>query len=500
MIASTTAGKVQGIERDGVVQLRGIPFARAERFGAPQPAEEWTDVRECAAFGSIAPQNPSPLETMLGAGSAPTSEDCLSLNVFTPALDDAARPVLVWIHGGGFTAGAGSIPWYSGSRLARQGEVVVVTINYRLGSFGFLDVEPLLGPDFAGSGNNGIRDQIAALHWVRDNIAGFGGDPGKVTVFGESAGGMSVATLLGTPDAAGLFRSAIAQSGAAEVVLAPDAAATIAERFVAETGLTAATAGELLTLPMQALLDAQQSLSTKLAKEGEHFLPFAPVVDGTVLPEPPLNAIRRGSAAGVSLLTGTTSDEWNLFHVMARANGRMDDDGLRRRVKRAVGAELADELIATYRAGRPDQSADDLWCAMATDRVFRVPCTRLAEAQSAHQPATFVYEFSYRSTAFGGDMGACHAIDVPFVFDNVDRRGVEFLLGGVDDRARELSHVTSRAWTAMATNGSPHHDELPDWPAYTPTSRNVMELGVTRTVHDAPRDAERAVWPIPATS
>jgi para-nitrobenzyl esterase len=236
-------------------------------------------------------------------------------------------------------------------------------------------------------------------------------------------------------------------------------------------------------------------LSTKLAREAEILLPFGPVVEPTALPEHPLTAVRNGASADVRLLTGTTSDEWNLFHVMARASGEMDEDGLRRRVVGAIGAEHADEVIATYRAGRPDLSPDDLWCAMATDRVFRAPCAHLAEAHSAHQPDTYVYEFSYRSSAFNGDMGACHAIDVPFVFDNVDRRGVDFLLGGVDDRVRELSRVTSKAWLAMATNGSPQHDELPEWPAYSASSRDVMELGLQRTVHHDPRSAEREAWP-----
>jgi hypothetical protein len=303
---------------------------------------------------------------------------------------------------------------------------------------------------------------------------------------------------MGTPSARGLFRGAIAQSGAAETVLSADAAAQVAERFVAECGVAAGDLDALLALPVQSLLDAQQSLSTKLAKEADLLLPFAPVVEPAVLPVHPLAAIRSGSGKGVHLLTGTTADEWNLFHVMSKANGAMDDAGLRRRVVHAIGEERADAVIETYRAGRPGESADDLWCAMATDRVFRAPCAHLAEAQAEHEPDTYVYEFTFRSTAFGGNMGACHAIDVPFVFDNVDRRGVEFLLGEIDDGIRQLSRVTSRAWLAMATNGTPQHDELPEWPAYRPDARNVMELGLERVVHDDPRPAERESWPTPA--
>ena len=190
-IASTASGKVQGLEKDGVLQFRGMRFATAARFRAPQPIEPWHDVHDATRFGPILPQNPSGLETMLGkSDETPSDEDALFLNVFTPALDDGARPVMLWIHGGAFTAGAGSIPWYSGSNLARKGDVVVVTVNYRLGVFGFLHVEPLLGSEFAGAANNGIRDQIAAIAWVRENIASFGGDPDNITLFGESAGGM----------------------------------------------------------------------------------------------------------------------------------------------------------------------------------------------------------------------------------------------------------------------------------------------------------------------
>lgn len=490
MIVETKLGKVQGLEKDGVLQLRGIRYARAARFEAPQPVEAWDDVLDASAFGPIAPQNPSPLETMLGAGESPSGEDCLFLNVFTPAADDARRPVLVWIHGGGFTAGAGSIPWYSGARLAAGGDVVVVTVNYRLGALGFLHL-----PDIPGSGNAGLLDQVAALEWVRDNVEQLGGDPSNVTIFGESAGGMSVGTLLGTPAARGLFQQAVAQSGATANVAEADGAHALAERFLHELGIAGGDLDRLRRAPVADLLGAQQSLGAQLLRESTTLrLPFCPVVDGNVLPEHPLAAVRAGAAQGVRLLLGTTKDEFNLFHVMARAAGPMDDEALGRRASFVAGADRAGAAIELYRQGRPGATPDDLFCAMATDVVFRIPAIELAEAQSAQQPDTWMYRFDYRSTAFDGALGACHAIDVPFVFDNLDRRGVDFFLGGIDDGTRAVAHAASRAWLAFARAGDPHHDGLPAWPRYSAEQRSVLAFDRTCTVLDDPDPDERAFW------
>jgi para-nitrobenzyl esterase len=494
-IASTTAGKVQGLEKAGVQQFRSIPFATATRFRPPQPVEPWHDVLDATAFGPILPQNPSGLESMLGKSDAtPMDEDALYLNVFTPSADDRARPVMVWIHGGAFTAGAGSIPWYSGSNLASRGDVVVVTINYRLGVFGFLHLDKVLGAEFDGSGNTGMRDQVAAINWVRENIASFGGDPDNITLFGESAGGMSIATLLGIPGAPDLIRNAIPQSGAAHAVKGADAAGHVTAAMLADLGLRPSSAEALLELPAAQLLAAQESVTAQLTSAGELRLPFSPVVDGVVLPTHPLEAVRAGSAANVHLLAGTTSDEYRLFSLMDRARGPLLEETLTERVARVVGKDRAPDAIAAYRETRPRASADDIWNDFATDWIFRIPATRLAEAQSVNQPDTYAYLFSYKSTAFDGVLGACHAIDVPFAFDNLDRRGVDVLLGGLTDDTHALARATSRAWLAMARNGSPQHEELPDWPRYSEAQRAVMELGVTRQVLDDPGSAERQLW------
>jgi para-nitrobenzyl esterase len=266
VIVDTTCGKVEGLERGGVVQFRGVPYGRAERFRPVETARPWAGVLDATRFGPVAPQRRSPTDVLLGIDKQHASEDCLVLNVFTPGVDEARRPVMVWIHGGGFTNGSGHLPYYNGTKLALHGDVVVVTINYRLGVFGFLRLDHLLGgrdERFAGSANNGLRDQVAALRWVRDNIAGFGGDPGRVTIFGESAGGMSVTSLLATPAAEDLFHGAIAQSGAGENVLTVDEAEQITADVLGRLGLPtgsadgAKTVEQLLGAPIEAVLEAQ---------------------------------------------------------------------------------------------------------------------------------------------------------------------------------------------------------------------------------------------------
>ncbi len=504
MIVDTTAGKVQGLEKRGVRQFRGIPYAVAERFRAPQPVEPWAGVRDGTTFGPIAPQNPSPTEAMLGAQDQPSSEDCLFVNVFTRGLGDEPRPVMVWLHGGAFVAGSGHVVWYDGSNLARDRDVVVVTLNYRLGALGFLHLGHL-DPAFAGSGANGIRDQIAALAWVRDNIAGFGGDPGNVTIFGESAGGMSVGTLLGTPAARGLFHGAVAQSGAAEHSHAPEVAEWVTDGFLDALGLSTASADALLSAPVDEVLRAQAAIESRVQTEhdraggpGVGALTFQPVVDGTVLPSPALDAVRAGGAAGVHLVVGTTADEWNLFHLRDRLSGELTDDKLRGRVARIAG-DRAGDLLDVYRRARPHAGTHDLACAVMTDLVFRQPAIRLAEAQLPHAPRVSMYRFDLASTAMGGALGACHAIEVPFVFDNLDRGGVEMLLGGLDDGARRLADRTARAWGGIAHDGSPAHDDL-DWPAYDLDRRPTCLLDRDVSVVADPEAEIRETWAELSTS
>jgi para-nitrobenzyl esterase len=501
----TRYGKVAGSREDGLEIFRGIPFASPPlgplRFRPPEPPEPWAGVRDATSFGPSAPQNPLP-QAFPGLDVGPQSEDCLYLNVYTPATDDARRPVLVWIHGGAFVIGSGSQDLYDGAPLARRGDAVVVTLNYRLGALGFLHLADLCGHALGTEPNAGILDQIAALEWVREHIARFGGDPDNVTVFGESAGGMSVGTLLGMPAARGLFRRAIPQSGAAHSAHSRDAATTVAERFLAELGLGTAQAQRIREEPVERLLEAQRRLMEQLHNEPLEgaVLTFGPVIDGTVLQEPPIDAIRRGSAGGVDLLVGTTRDEWRLFTPMDPSAMTLDDAGLLRRLERRVpgrdtsGTSHAVRLVEVYRKareGRLGTAAPDLLAALETDRVFRIPAIRLAEAQLAYDARVFAYLVTWESPLLGGMLGACHAIELPFVFGTTGHAEL-FVGSGPDVRALE-SHVMD-AWLSFARTGDPAHPGLPSWPAYDTGRRATMLLGRECQVSEAPFDAERQAW------
>jgi len=511
MLVSTLSGKVQGFEKDGAVQFRGVPYAAPPtgqlRFKAPAPTVPWDDVLDCTAHRASATQDVGGMEAFLGGSGSriPTSEDCLYLNVFTPAADDAARPVMVWIHGGAFVSGSGSVPWYNGARLAVGGDVVVVTIIYRLGAWGFLHLEHLLGDAFAGSGNNGILDQVAALEWVRDNIAAFGGDPSKVTIFGESAGGMSVGTLLGLPAAKGLFKGAIAQSGAARNVLKREAAEANALVLLEHVGLDAAHARDLLEVPTDRLLEAQQAMvgtntSFDTATTSGLALRLVPVVDDMVVPEAPIKAVSNGSADGVAVLTGTTHDECTLFLLMAQASGDLPDGKLEARCERIFGAGRGREAVERYRSAAATAAGSagsngDVWCAVLTDQVFRLPSIRLAETLAARgQSDTWMYRFDQPSKAFGGALRACHAVEIPFVFDNLHRRGVEQFIGPVTDEVQALARAMSRAWLAFAHHGDPNHEGLPDWPRYDAEQRATMLFDTPAALAHDPDGPTRELW------
>jgi len=466
----TQSGKIRGRQQRGVVLFRGIPYAAPPvgrlRFRRPEPPAPWAGVRDAFASGPGAPQ----LRSSLGgpftriAGALATSEDCLTLDVATPAADGARRPVLVWLHGGAFVMGAGSSLVYDGARLARLGDVVVVTLNYRLGALGFLALADI-APGAGFEENLGLRDQIAALEWVRDNIAAFGGEPANVTLFGESAGAMSVGALLGSKRAHGLFARAIAQSGAADHCSSRAEAARVATTFLAALGLAPGEAARLAELPVTALLAAQRETMLRLALTLRR-LPFQPVVDGDLLPEPPLAAITAGAARGVPLLVGTNRDEWNLF-LLGDAKARtLDEAGLRRRFERWLEPRAAERAHALYREALPNSSARTRWGAYQTHRVFLAPAERLVAAQAVHAP-TYSYLFSWSPPLLRRRIGACHALEVPLVFGSFQHPLLRALyLGGARAAARELQ----RAWLAFARTGRPAHDS--DWaPSPAPPQR-----------------------------
>jgi para-nitrobenzyl esterase len=500
-IVETRCGKLEGRETEGVQVFRGIPYAKppvgALRFRAPEPARPWSGVRSALEFGPSAPQQPTPL-ALPGMDVGAMDEDCLYLNVYTPALDAAARPVMVWIHGGGFVIGSSSQPVYDARPLAGRGDVVVVTLNYRIGPLGFLYLADLC-PELAGAtANAGIRDQLAALEWVRDNIAAFGGDPDNVTIFGESAGGMSVGTLLGMPSARGLFARAIAQSGASHNVHTRETATKVAARFLEELGIAPSEAAATLReLPPDKLLGTQQQTSLTL-ESSPGVLAFQPLVDGDSLPGPPLEAVAAGQAAEVTLITGTTRDEWNLFGMLDPRAGSLDEAGLVKRLSAQLPDAAVPGLVEAYRGareGHAPSSPTELYFAIQTDRIFRIPAIRLAEAQQRHQPHTYLYRFDWETPAFGGALGACHAVDLVFVFGLVERPGAEIFTGGGPE-AQLLSERVMDAWASFARHGDPSHAGLPGgrWDAYDAERRTTMLLGRECALEFDPAPARRRAW------
>ena len=494
----TGLGKLAGNEADGVCRFKGIPYAQPPlgelRFRPPAPPQPWPGERDATRFGGSAPQPGLMLAALPGMDVGPQSEDCLYLNVYAPAgaRPGDRKPVLVWIHGGGFVIGSGSQQIYDGSGLARRGDVVVVTINYRLGVLGFLDLGE---PGDVAVDNAGILDQIAALRWVQQHIAAFGGDPENVTIFGESAGGMSVGTLLGCPSARGLFHKAIAQSGACHAVHADrESSSAITAAVLSTLGLSAPNVRQLREIPIDKLLAAQQQVSMQiLTMGGKHLLPFQPVVDGDTIPRHPLDAIRAGNAAGVPLLVGTTRDEWNLFGFMDPELRQLDAGKIAQRLQRRLPHADGAKLVAGYRASRPQADWSAIFLAIETDRVFRIPAIRLAEAQGPHAPAVHAYWFTWASPGFGGLLGSCHAIEVAFVFGGLHLPGADQFVG-TGPAAEALCRRTMDAWLSFARSGDPGHADLPDWPSYDAARRATLELGPSCRLHEDLLSEERQLW------
>ncbi|MDG2308444.1 MAG: carboxylesterase/lipase family protein [Candidatus Binatia bacterium] len=495
-LVTTPSGKIEGTDLGHCLEFRGVPFAAPPigplRFRAPQKPESWTGVRKATAFGAVAPQNDAMsvvVRRFLG-GATVQSEDCLCLNVWTPAADAGRRPVLVWIHGGAFTLGSGGNELYSGSRLARRGDVVVVTINYRLGAVGFLNADGSFGKDNGIVPNVGLHDQIAALEWVRDHIGAFGGDPERVTVFGESAGGMSVGTLLGIPAAQGLFERAILQSGAAHNVSTEAKAAEVSRLFLEELGANGATPEAVQSAPVAALLAAQGAIADRLGVM-LGVLPWQPSVDGTLVPESPYTAIASGRVRPVPTLIGTNKDEWRLFLMGDPRLRTLDEPAFERRVRRTLEAvvgsndeRLALKAVARYgpALGTPLQR----WCAFQSDRVFHAPAAMLAERCAASGAPAYTYRFDWVPPMVGAYTGSFHALEIPFVFGTLRGGFLRAVLGATVD-ARSLSNRMQQSWLSFARDGRPAADNLPAWESFTTENPRTMILapgcGVREDVH-----------------
>lgn len=490
IIIETKQGKIKGYEREEIKKFKGIPYAEPPvgklRFRSSIPKESWSGVLDCTKFGPDVPQResfftpqPRPLQD---------EEKCLTLNVWTPEIDDSKRPVLFWIHGGGFSFGSGSRT--NGTNLAKLGNAVIVSINYRLGIFGYIFIQDEIA-------NLGQLDQITALQWVRDNIILFGGDPNNVTIFGESAGGAAVSTLMAMPPAKGLFNRVISQSGAAHPGwFHPRPGIRGAERIMTALGIKGFDIDALKKVPTQKIVKVQTKMELEARAQGRNF-PYGVYIDGKTLLKHPLEALRDGFASDVELIVGTNQDEVKLYTAITPPMENLDEEGLFNRTHRMISRFNQDEgvaqkIIETYkkaREGEPQEILD----AISTDFRFRISGLRLAEAQCKHQPNVYSYLFTYKSPEMGGKLGACHALEIAFVFGTFGDKA----RGITPKKSKEtdiLSEKMMNSWISFAQNGNPSHDGIPKWNPYDLENRSTMFFGTEVKLVNDPFKKERMVW------
>jgi para-nitrobenzyl esterase len=506
-VVEIAAGKLRGASAAGIHSFKGIPYGASptgrNRFMPPEPPQPWAGIRDALAYAGHAWQLPNRpkrrpvLETLLGpADTTQEGEDCLTLNVWTPGLGDGAkRPVMVWLHGGAFGYGSGNRAVTDGANLARRGDVVVFSVNHRLNIFGFLHLADIGGEAWAHSGNAGVLDLVAALRWVRDNIEYFGGDPGNVTIFGESGGGGKVSVLLAMPAARGLFHRAIIQSGAAIRVSTRERANALAEAVLKELGIGRNECERLQTVPAERLLAPIAPASRAVGRSRWPLLDrydFGPVVDGADLPQHPAEPGAPPTADDIPLMIGGTREESAFFLADDDAvwNGTLAEVELRERVTAVAGGET-DALLAAYRSAMPQASPADRLIAALTGSNFWIRTVLLAERYAARPRApVYMYSLDWQSPAHGGRVKAHHAMDLPFVFDSTEVADTTAGAPGV----RELAARISDTWIAFARNGEPDNPAIPTWPAYTSTDRATMVLDATcRVTRDPDREA-RLLW------
>jgi para-nitrobenzyl esterase len=485
LVVKTTSGPVLGTTERGVSVFRGIRFAAPplgrSRFRPPVSPTSWTEVQPALDFAPACPQlvDIDPTEN----NNSVMAEDCLAVNVWTPQADAKKRPVMVWIHGGGFAGGSARNTWYDGATLAGRGDIVVVTLQYRLGAWGFLELSEIGGQEYAESGNLGLLDQIAALKWVKQNVAVFGGDPNNVTIFGQSAGAGSAGMLMIVPAASGLFQKAILESGTPKEVNDKKRAIEVSQMFMKIAGVNSIQG--LRGLNVAQMRDAQK----KLFDTQFGYSAFRPVIDGTVIRELPMQAIAAGHAGYVPLLMGTNLDEIRLWSALYDLPiDRKPLPILEKQLADVVGAR-AHEAIETYRATNANYG--DAVTHLIGDLLMRMPMIRLAETVSRRQP-TYMYVFTYRSTSNYKKFDSAHGMEIPFVFGTADDLDA-IVFTGRNPAKDVLMEQMQQSWIDFARTGDPGHSRLP-WPRYDENTRATMQLGISCVVLNDPNSGERAVW------
>jgi para-nitrobenzyl esterase len=497
-VAATKSGKIEGTFIDGLYVFKGIPYAAAPvgalRWMPPRPVKSWNSVRSAKEYRAIAPQNimSIPIPGAPSFEEMRQDEDCLFLNIWTPGLDNDRRPVLFWIHGGAFIIGSGCESFLETGVLSRRGDIVLVSINYRLGAFGFINLKEVTGGGIPATGNEGLLDQVAALEWVVENIAAFGGDPQNITVSGFSAGGMSTGNLLGMPLARGKFQKAINRSGSGNVVGTLESVVKTSEQYLEILGISGGDAGSLRGLSTKQMLDAQQGLQDKLRESEYRLTPFQPALDGSILPEWPLAAIKKGSAKNIPVIAGTSLDELKMTSTLDPSIRNLDEAGLVKRLNDLLPAEIVPGMIKAYRSGLKRRGIDptpaEILGMVNTDYLFRIPTIKLVELQRDNGAPAFNYLFTLKSPAMGGVLGAMHGLDNPFLFGCLDPG-----FSGSGPEEQSLATKIQDSTIAFMRTGDPSCESIGRWPVYG-KDRMTMVLDKNTRVEAAPYEEERRAW------